>query len=618
MIQFKLISEKQKRHNAATQVIKSLGAAFYSLPLEERDRLKEEKYQELYAAPINLVHKISLPIHAEVSDTHFPQVSDKALAPADSHVPELQEVKKHETFSLLIELNEKQQLAADFANAGKSFVMTGAAGTGKTTAAREIAKGLLFSGRLGTHTFRIKGSGERVNAPSVAFVAYTNRAAANLARSILKDPELQELSPCITTIHNLLEYAPIFYQVPDEENGGMKETMRFEPQRHASNPLDITHLVIEESSQVGALDLYPKLLDACRSGVQIIFMGDINQLQPIFSPSILNYALVNLPVVELTEVYRQALDSPIISNAHKCLRGEQLEQVLPHFKIVSGKNIHKIPSESVCANLMINSFKKWIDQKDPDTGEPIYDPEQDIVLCPFNKHSCGTIEVNYKIAQFLGQRRNAMVYEIIAGIRKLYLAPGDKVMYMKQDGVIERISHNAQYLGKMPIPASTDLNRFGMRLVNFEGTGTDEDFELTGYENLNVNEIPDEDEKRKNQASHVVHIKLETGGEVALQTAGDFSEANFSLGYALTVHKAQGCEWRKVFILLHRSHAVLLNRELIYTAITRAREYCTIIDLCNVTDRAIKAQKVKGNTIEEKIEYFNSEVSLKEPVNLIP
>ncbi|MCC9487764.1 AAA family ATPase, partial [Campylobacter jejuni] len=80
-------------------------------------------------------------------------------------------------------------------------------------------------------------------------------------------------------------------------------------------PLDLTHLIIEEATMIGVADLWPKLFAALRPGTQIIFIGDINQLQPVFGASIFNYALAALPVVELTTVYRQKEGSSILDNA---------------------------------------------------------------------------------------------------------------------------------------------------------------------------------------------------------------------------------------------------------------------------------------------------------------
>lgn len=530
--------------------------------------------------------------------------------------------KGHETFSLTIELNERQRLAVDFARAGKCFVYTGPAGTGKTTGCREIAKILLAEGSLQLHDFKVRGSSSKWMGPSIAFVAYTNRASNNMRRALHKDPLLeQQLTGNILTIHSLLEYEPEFFDREDGSTG-----MRFIPMRTAKNPLRITHLVIEESSMLG-IDLWLKLYEALPKGCQVIFVGDINQLPPVFSKSILNYALLTLPVVELTEVYRQALDSPIIANAHRCLKGEQVETVKPYFTVVKGKQGGKILSESATVNLLVNSLKRWSEELEEDGSSKRYDPDQDIILCPFGKENkerlsqANTTALNNHIAQFLGAKRNAMVYEVLAGIRKLYLALGDRVMIDKQDGIITRIAHNAQYVGVMPQPASNELTRFGSRIPGSASIGgEDEDFELTGYENLNVDLVPNlEDEKDKPRAaSHVIDVLMDSGRTVCLSSSGDFGDSFFSLGYALTVHKAQGCEWRKVILLLHRNHATMLNRELIYTAITRAREYCVVVDLNNQLGKAIANQRIKGNTVQDKIEWFNSEMSLTEPVPVIP
>ena len=524
---------------------------------------------------------------------------------------------KHETFALTIELNAKQMLAAEYAENGKSFCLTGAAGTGKTTACREIAKRLLLYDKLGTHDFKLPG-GDRVIAPSIAFCSYTNRATDNIRRALHKDPELErELMYNVVTIHKLLEYEPTFFQKQNEETGEWYDTMRFEPQRHSQRPLDLTHLVIEESSMLGT-DLGMKLLDALKPGCQIIYVGDINQLPPIFAKSMLNYALILLPVVELTEVYRQALESPIIYNAHRCLKGQELEDKRPFFQVVSGKALTTMPTESGCVNQLVNSLKTWYNTTEKD-GSKKYDPEQDMIISPFNKGEAGTIVLNQHIAQFIGKQRNAMVYEVLAGIRRLYLAVGDRVMVDKQDGYITKINHNGSYLGKVPKPASTELTRFGIVLIGNRDR-EDEDIELVleGYANLNVAEIPNENEKKKQEASHVIEVILDNGATEVLSTAGDFGETKFSLGYALTVHKAQGCEWRKIILLVHKSHAIMLTRELLYTAMTRAREYCIIVDLCNQVQRGIDNQRIKGNSIQEKIEWFNSEISLNEPVPVVP
>jgi exodeoxyribonuclease V alpha subunit len=513
---------------------------------------------------------------------------------------EAKEMDKGGQFSLNIQLNEDQLAAKEMAYAGKSFVLTGAAGTGKTTAQRAVAEALLLDNRLSTSRFKTydsEGRRQYVSAPSIAFCAFTRRAAANLAKAVHKSPILAEkLKNNIMTIHTLLEYEPETYFDAVEN----KEKFRFAPQRTAQNPLDITHLIIEESSMLDAMTLWQKLYDALPSGVQIIFIGDINQLPPVFGPSILNYALVQLPVIELKKVYRN--QGIVLENAHHILKGETLEED-KDFVVVRGKTQVTVGQEKVAATLGA-LFNQWLDIRGSD-GLPEYDPEDCIILSPFNVQPCGTDNLNKWIAQHLGNRRKAVVHEIIAGFNKLYLAVGDRVMFNKLDGVITDIYRNPNYHGRDPQVAGSDLNRFGTRILGEQGKDSIEDVVLD-YSNFSLEALEREKAERKQQASHTVVIKLDNGLREEISATGDFAPQVFSLGYALTIHKAQGSEWRKVFIILHKDHAIMLYRELFYTAVTRARTKVTIVAKDNIIQKAIGNQRIKGNNIAEKIEWFNS------------
>ena len=538
-----------------------------------------------HSSPSTFVHEVGKEIPSVIIPSSVPQYIEKE--------------KKAETFSLSIKLNKEQLLAKELAFNGKSFCLVGAAGTGKTTAQREIAAALLEQNKLGTHTFRIQGTPIRVEAPSIAFVAYTRIATGNLKRAIHKNPDLEAvLVHNITTIHNLLEYAPEFYW----DEAADREKMRFVPKRTAFNPLDITHLIIEESSMVG-LKLWNELYEAMRPGTQIIFIGDINQLPPVMDKSILNYALVQLPVVELTHVYRQAEESLILENAHRILRGEFPLKEGKDFKIMrNGDTQH---TQARLARMIGEAFPKFAAQELLQEGSG-YDPLQDIILSPFNKQDLGTDNINKWIAQFQGVARNAIVYEVKAGISTLYLAVGDKVMYNKQVGEIISINRNMEYHGKEPKQPSPGLTRFGT-YINIEEAEEEDDLVLAGYSELDLEKLlDDKDDNLLRSASHVVTLLVECDREVTCNAVGDFSPQVFSLGYALTVHKAQGCEWRKVFILFHKDHSVMAFRELLYTAVTRAREQCIMITKDFMIRKAIENPRIKGNTIEEKIEYFNS------------
>lgn len=570
--------------------VQGLLAKIKSQSLVQRALILQAKLEEL----TNLI-EMQEEVEAEANAPQLKPAAEAVAEVFNGEAPQ-EEGQYKGAFSLSIELNEKQIMARDLAMEGKSFCLIGAAGTGKTTAQRAVAEALLESDRLVSCDFKVQGAGgARVTGPSFVACAYTRRASNNLARAIHKNPRLEQvLRHNIMTIHALLEFEPVIFW--DEEK--KKESMRFEPQRNAANPLTITHLVIEEASMV-SLDLWRQLYEALPVGVQIIFIGDLNQLPPVFGPSILNYALVQLPIIELTHVYRQAGDSLILENAHRILEGRTDLAEGPDYQIIRGKNDQQV-GQAKMANALSRMFELWYD-----SGE--YQPDEDMILSPFNKQDLGTTNMNKWIAQFLGAKRGAIVHEIIAGFNKHYLAVGDRVMVNKQDGYITKISVNAQYHGQEPQVPGSDLSRFGVRILGADSaSGDDLDDVLLGYSNFSLEELEEQAAERKQQASHLVDILLETGQTVTLSAAGDFQEQFFTLGYVLTVHKAQGCEFRKVFLLLHKDHGVMLFRELLYTANTRAREFMVTVAKDWIIEKAIKQQRIKGNCLQDKLEYFNS------------
>jgi len=505
-----------------------------------------------------------------------------------------------ESFSFNITLNEKQLVAKDFAFQGKSFCLIGPAGSGKTTVQRAVSKALLESGKLETTGFRLEGAS--ITAPSIAFCAYTRRAANNLRKAIHKDPELAlAFAHNVMTIHALLEYAPETY-FDSIEN---KEKFRFAPRRTAKNPLTITHLVIEEASMVGAYDLWEKLYDALPEGVQIIFIGDINQLPPAFGPSVLNFALTQLPIVELTEVYRN--QGMVLENAHRILKGQSIIED-ENIVVVSGNKPTQLGQEAM-STVTYKLLRSMTEATGPD-GLPVYDIDNDIILSSFNVQPMGTENMNRWIAQFIGEKRNAVVHEVIASFQKLYLAVGDKVMVNKRDGVITEIRNNPAYFGKQPQLPGADLSRFGHRII---GKDANIDFDDLGhelnYDNFSLEALAEDKAERKQQASHVVVVDYGDDFTEEITAAGDFGPAVFSLGYCLTVYKAQGSEWRKVIFLMHKDHSVLLFREAFYTAFTRARTQVTLITKSYIIDETIKRQRIKGNSLKDKLAYFNSGIN---------
>lgn len=595
------VEKEEKKWEEANQIPRSAADANRAseLPFFKQIVEKAKAHNDLAEDPTDYITDIT---DADLSEkavifNHNPGDNDDLAHEAT----EEEKLGTQESFSLNIILNAKQLAAKELAKSGKSFALIGAAGTGKTTTQRAVAEALLEDKCLSTTYFKVRdiasGEAEYVSAPSIAFVAFTRRAASNLRKAVHKSPFLAEALPNnIMTIHSLLEYEPETYWDAVDN----KEKFRFQPKRTRANPLSITHLVIEESSMVGAEDLWGKLYDALPLGVQIIFIGDINQLPPVFGPSVLNYALVQLPIVELTEVYRN--QGIVLENAHNILKGKDLIED-SNFEVIRGKAATKVGQDktSVALGHMFELLATKVDAH----GLPEYSPEDCIILSPWNKQGLGTDNMNKWIAQFLGKQRKAVVHEVIAGFQKLYLAEGDKVMYNKMDGVIEKIERNTQYHGKDPQIAGSDLTRFGIRIIG-EGGKDDLDEIALDYSDFSLEELEKESAKKMQQASHQVTIRMDTGGLEFIKAVGDFAPNVFSLGYCLTVHKAQGSEWRKVFIILHQDHAVSLYRELFYTAVTRARTKVVIIAKDIVVKKAIANQRIKGNTIADKIAYFNT------------
>lgn len=507
-----------------------------------------------------------------------------------------------------ISYNERQLEFVQLAGAGESAVLIGAAGTGKTTCQQGVMGTLIRSGRAGL----LQADGHKYlesNTPGIVIVSFTRRAVSNIRRAVSEDMKKN----CLT-IHALLEYEPVYYEEFDDNSGEMKKTMRFEPTRTAMRPLptSIRACVIEEASMV-SVELFRELQSALPSNCQFIFLGDIQQLPPVFGSAILGYKMLELPVVELTEVYRQALESPIIRLAHRILSGNPIPATEYHeWKTPQQLTIHpwkkKLAADT--ALLTIAKFLKVAEE----TGH--YNPDEDMILIPFNK-SCGTIELNKHIAQHMARKRKSVVWEIVAGFNKLYLSVGDKVLYDKEDAIITCIEPNPAYGGARPQPEGLWLDYWGYNSGDENGLQVEHSIEEDAKDDsddidflLSQSVANGEGEDRVRQASHIITIKiLETDREIKVETAGDLN--TLLLSFALTVHKSQGSEFRKVFLMLHQSHATMLSRELLYTAVTRAREELYIICEPESMSKGILSQRIKGNTLAEKAEWFKGKIEAK-------
>jgi ATP-dependent exoDNAse (exonuclease V) alpha subunit len=527
------------------------------------------------------------------------------------------------------------------------FCLIGAAGTGKTT----TLKGILREGmRMDLYPPLEQGTKHlSVGAPGIVLVSYTRRAVRNIAKQM--PPELK--SHCLT-IHKLIEFGPEYYEADIiDERGvvvGAKTKMRFAPQRHSGDPLprNLTTIVIDEASMV-SMELFEQLLDAIpsKARVQFIVLGDLNQLPPVYGQAILGKMLLENPIIELTQVYRQALESPIIAlalavknNNFKTFNDQCMDGTFDvQYRTVDKQGVHlrkfdptkdKVDAKNIIAKdgqLIVKregrgkvTLHPWKTKMEADdaltaikgqinhwitTGE--YNAEEDIILCPWNE-SFGTIELNKSIANKLGKMRDADVYEVIAGFNKLYLAVGDKLLVDKSDCIIEKIERNPKYMGKRPAPHSKFLDRWGA----YQKAVTTEDDDM-GLSDVDIDALLDSMasmEDRTAEASHVLTVRvLDTDEVVPISKAATLNGSTF--GYAITVHKAQGSECRKVFFITHYCHSAMLMRELVYTGITRAAEELYIIMSPMMLGTAAARPRIKGDTLAAKLAWYQEKLKEK-------
>lgn len=529
----------------------------------------------------------------EKSTTVAKAIEEVKEVEAKNLTPTIEDAMVHTSIdgSTNITYNPEQQSFVDTLSSGSSCVLIGSAGTGKTTCTQGAVSALLATGKVPIlqadgHKHLVDGS------PGILIVAYTRRAVNNIRKVLPADLK----SNCIT-VHKLLEYAPIYYEVEDSETGEMKKTMSFEPTRNQHRPLPSSiHTIIVEESSMLSVELYHEVTSALGHSIQWVFIGDIQQLPPVFGSAILGFKMLSLLVVQLTQVYRQALESPIIRLAQRILSGKPIPvDEYDSWKEEGKLTIHpwkkKLHPDTALLTLAA-FFTKALDSS-------AYQPDHDMILIPYNK-SCGTIELNKNIANHIARKAGVVTYEVMAGFNKHYFSVGDKVLYDKEDAEIVEITKNNSYSGGRVQPESKHLDYWGHNPnIRNESYSTDTSIDDVDFLLAQV----ETSEDRVTQASHNIVVNLlDSGRQLSISKASDVNSLLHA--YALTVHKAQGSEWRKVFLCLHQSHATMLQRELLYTAVTRAREELYVICEPESFTKGIVSQKIKGNTLAEKAEWF--------------
>lgn len=549
--------------------------------------------------------------------------------------------------------NKEQSQAIDlFGLQGASGCLIGPAGTGKTTTMRAIIRAMILSGRIPILSESFAHKYLRGGYPGIWGGSFTRIATRNLKYNC--PPDIQSN---IHTIHRLLEFEPEMFEITDPKTGKEKTVRLFKPTRNKFRtlPSELIVFIIDEFSMIGQR-LEAQRVDAIHPKIkpQTIYIGDIAQIPPVMDEPISGYkmleAIATNTLVELKEVYRHA--GAIVNLANHIRVGNTIPDnraVIPYLgnlrklprKLVD-EHIDKWSKEEDGSKVTIHLWKNRLEGetgqiralnnlavyskkliKDPDTGEikekvekgffikeldaGLYNPMTDMILIPYNK-SVGSIELNKMIANYIAKRDEKPVYEVVAGYQKHYFAVGDKIFHEREEALIVDIKINALYTGRPYQAESIALDRWGH---NSTGTATQiegEPREIDDVEMLLNIDIGNEDEERKNQASHILHIKKIVDlddSKIIPDTVSTAAEINgIIMGYALTIHKSQGSQWPKVYCVFHNSHNRNLQRELLYTAITRAQKELYIICEPETFIQGVISQHIVGNTLEEKARFF--------------
>ncbi len=381
---------------------------------------------------------------------------DKALAWLRGEIP--------------FDLAEAQETAIRTALASKLLVITGGPGTGKTTIIDGILK---LYGRLNV---------------GIALAAPTGRAAKRMGEATGREAK---------TIHRLLEYAP--------QQGGF--------QKNEEDPLDVDLLILDEASMIDTV-LMHHLMKAIPRGATLILVGDVHQLPSVGAGNVLGDIITSgvVPVVTLTEIFRQARESRIIVNAHRINRGD-----LPRTKS-GGKENDFFFLEEEDPEKALGTILDLVGRRIPAWGK--FDPMRDIqVLTPMHRGVVGAANLNAS----LQERLNPGEEGVVRGDRTF--RSGDRVMQIRNNYDKEVYNGDMGRISRIDAELQTVT-------VSFDGREA-------AYDYADLDELV--------------------------------------LAYAVSVHKAQGSEFPVVIIPVMIQHFMLLQRNLIYTAVTRGKKLVVLV-----------------------------------------
>jgi len=402
-------------------------------------------------------------------------------------------------------LAESQVAAIRLALISKVLVMTGGPGVGKTTIVRGILRILAAKGT------------------NLLLCAPTGRAAKRMTEATGFEAK---------TIHRLLEVDP--------KGGGFK--------RSDDNPLDCDLLVVDEASMVDVM-LMQALMKAVPDRAALLIVGDINQLPSVGPGQVLADVISSgiVPVVRLTEVFRQAAQSRIITSAHRINQGSIPDLSPPGTE--SDFYFVQTDDPETAVGRVIELVKTRIPKR---FG---FDPIRDIqVLCPMNRGGVGARSLNIELQAALNP----------AGDRKVErfgwtFAPSDKVMQIENDYDKEVYNGDIGYIDDVDPNAGEIVASFDGRSVTY------------GFGELDML-VP---------------------------------------AYATTIHKSQGSEYPAVIIPVLTQHYAMLQRNLLYTGVTRGKRLVVLVGQKQAI--AIAVRNVSGRRRWSKL---GEQLAPKTPVSV--
>lgn len=352
------------------------------------------------------------------------------------------------------------------------------------------------------------------------------------------------------TIHRLLELS-----------GAMEERVgRVQFERNAQNPLEADVIIIDEMSMVDIHLIYA-LLSAITVGTRLILVGDVNQLPSVGPGSVLKDVIDSgcFPVVRLTKIFRQASESDIVVNAHKINQGEKV--------VLDNKSMDFFFLQRNDANVIISVVLTLIQKKLPKfVDATMFDIQ---VMTPMRKGLLGVERLNGILQQYLNPpEKSKNEREHGDGLFR----EGDKVMQIKNNYQIQW-EKRGRY--GIPIEKGDGVFNGDMGIVR----------EINTFSELLTVEFDD---------CRFVEYSFKQLDEL-------------ELAYAITIHKAQGSEYPAVVIPLLNGPRMLMNRNLLYTAVTRARKCVTLVGSPNTFYQMVdnEFEQKRYTTLKERIRELN-------------